>query len=318
MPDVDIDTALDWRGRTVVDRDGKKIGTFDELFLDEDDRPAWAGVTTGLFGRRQTFVPLAQAERVGDDLRVPYDEQAVKDAPNIDPAEQLSADEEAVLYEHYGMRSSSPAPADSDAGSPAQVGAEQGAVVAEAPTADSGTEPEGAGDDRPTDRPDDAETGTEAPLVGSARGEDVEPDASRDATTRSARGEDVEPDASRDEMIRSARGEDVEPDASRDAMTRSARGEDVEPDASRDAMTRSARGEDVEPDASRDAMTRSEEEVVVGTRTRVRGRARLKKYVVTEHVQKTVPVQREEVRVEFEPTRDDSDPGPQEAPPSES
>jgi hypothetical protein len=282
MPDVDIDTALDWRGRTVVDRDGKKIGTFDELFLDEDDRPAWAGVTTGLFGRRQTFVPLAQAERVGDDLRVPYDEQAVKDAPNIDPAEQLSADEEAVLYEHYGMRSSSPAPADSDAGSPAQVGAEQGAVVAEAPTADSGTEPEGAGDDRPTDRPDDAETGTEAPLVGSARGEDVEPDASRDA------------------------------------MTRSARGEDVEPDASRDAMTRSARGEDVEPDASRDAMTRSEEEVVVGTRTRVRGRARLKKYVVTEHVQKTVPVQREEVRVEFEPTRDDSDPGPQEAPPSES
>jgi hypothetical protein len=283
MPDVDIDTALDWRGRTVVDRDGKKIGTFDELFLDEDDRPAWAGVTTGLFGRRQTFVPLAQAERVGDDLRVPYDEQAVKDAPNIDPAEQLSADEEAVLYEHYGMRSSSPAPADSDAGSPAQVGAEQGAVVAEAPTADSGTEPEGAGDDRPTDRPDDAETGTaEAPLVGSARGEDVEPDASRDA------------------------------------MTRSARGEDVEPDASRDAMTRSARGEDVEPDASRDAMTRSEEEVVVGTRTRVRGRARLKKYVVTEHVQKTVPVQREEVRVEFEPTRDDNDPGPQQAPPSES
>jgi stress response protein YsnF len=65
-------------------------------------------------------------------------------------------------------------------------------------------------------------------------------------------------------------------------------------------------------------MTRSEEEVVVGTRTRVRGRARLKKYVVTEHVQKTVPVQREEVRVEFEPTRDDSDPGPQQAPPSES
>ena len=49
------------------------------------------------------------------------------------------------------------------------------------------------------------------------------------------------------------------------------------------------------------AMTRSEEELVVGTRRKVRGRARLKKYVVTEHVQKVVPVQREEVRVEFEP-----------------
>ena len=48
-------------------------------------------------------------------------------------------------------------------------------------------------------------------------------------------------------------------------------------------------------------MTRSEEELVVGTRRKVRGKARLKKYVVTEHVQRTVPVQREEVRVEYEP-----------------
>jgi stress response protein YsnF len=48
-------------------------------------------------------------------------------------------------------------------------------------------------------------------------------------------------------------------------------------------------------------MIRSEEEVDVGTRRRVAGKARLKKYVVTEHVQKVVPVQREEVRVEFEP-----------------
>jgi stress response protein YsnF len=48
-------------------------------------------------------------------------------------------------------------------------------------------------------------------------------------------------------------------------------------------------------------MIRSEEEVSVGTRRRVSGKARLKKYVVTEHVQKVVPVQREEVRVEFEP-----------------
>ena len=57
--------------------------------------------------------------------------------------------------------------------------------------------------------------------------------------------------------------------------------------------------------------------MVVGTRTRERGRARLKKYVVTEHVQKTVPVRREEVRVEFEPTRDDSDAGTEQDPPRE-
>jgi uncharacterized protein (TIGR02271 family) len=55
-----------------------------------------------------------------------------------------------------------------------------------------------------------------------------------------------------------------------------------------------------------DAMTRSEEELRVGTTSRESGRARLRKYVVTEQVEKTVPVQREEVRVEREPITDDN------------
>jgi uncharacterized protein (TIGR02271 family) len=51
-------------------------------------------------------------------------------------------------------------------------------------------------------------------------------------------------------------------------------------------------------------MTRSEEELHVGKAQRERGRARLRKYVVTEEVQQTVPVQREEIRVEREPITD--------------
>lgn len=56
--------------------------------------------------------------------------------------------------------------------------------------------------------------------------------------------------------------------------------------------------------ASDDAMTRSEEELRVGTTKREAGRVRLRKYVVTENVQTTVPVQREEVRIEREPITD--------------
>lgn len=55
-----------------------------------------------------------------------------------------------------------------------------------------------------------------------------------------------------------------------------------------------------------DAMTRSEERMHVGTERREVGRARLRKYVVTEEVQQTVPVRREEVRVEREPITDDN------------
>ena len=60
-------------------------------------------------------------------------------------------------------------------------------------------------------------------------------------------------------------------------------------------------GKDVSGPTTDDAMTRSEEELHVGTSRRERGRARLRKYVITEEVQQTVPVQREEVRVEREP-----------------
>jgi uncharacterized protein (TIGR02271 family) len=63
-------------------------------------------------------------------------------------------------------------------------------------------------------------------------------------------------------------------------------------------------GRDVSGPTTDDAMTRSEEEVRVGTAARERGRVRLRKYVVTEQVQKTVPVSREEVRLEREPITD--------------
>ncbi|GAA4335342.1 PRC and DUF2382 domain-containing protein [Streptomyces venetus] len=55
-----------------------------------------------------------------------------------------------------------------------------------------------------------------------------------------------------------------------------------------------------------DAMTRSEERMRVGVERREAGRARLRKYVVTEEVQLTVPVRHEGVRVEREPITDEN------------
>jgi len=60
-------------------------------------------------------------------------------------------------------------------------------------------------------------------------------------------------------------------------------------------------GHDTSGPTTDDAMTRSEEQLRVGTERREAGRARMRKYVVTENVTKTVPVSREEVRVEREP-----------------
>jgi uncharacterized protein (TIGR02271 family) len=63
-------------------------------------------------------------------------------------------------------------------------------------------------------------------------------------------------------------------------------------------------GRDTSGPTTDNAMTRSEEEVDVGTTQREAGRARLRKVVVTDQVETTVPVQREEVRLEREPVTD--------------
>jgi uncharacterized protein (TIGR02271 family) len=60
-------------------------------------------------------------------------------------------------------------------------------------------------------------------------------------------------------------------------------------------------GRDTSGPTTDQAMTRSEEELRVGKTSEETGRARLRKYVVTEEKQVTVPVQREEVRIEREP-----------------
>jgi uncharacterized protein (TIGR02271 family) len=96
--------VTEWRGQELLDSDGEKIGTIEEIYLDTDtDRPEWALVKTGLFGGKGTFVPLSQADPTGDGVRVPFEKSHVKDAPSIDPDGELSRSEERTLYEHYGL-----------------------------------------------------------------------------------------------------------------------------------------------------------------------------------------------------------------------
>ncbi len=79
---------------------------------------------------------------------------------------------------------------------------------------------------------------------------------------------------------------------------------DREYEGDREFDERGTVGHDTSGPTTDDAMTRSEERMRVGTEQVEAGRARLRKYVVTENVTQTVPVSREEVRVEREPITD--------------
>jgi uncharacterized protein (TIGR02271 family) len=184
----EINEAYDWQGRTIVGSDNEKIGKVDEVYLDDrSGKPEWVTVKSGIFGSKSNFVPLVGASSVGEDVSVQVTKDQVKDAPGVEADGELSQDEEAKLFEHYGVPYT-------DEGSVTAEGAPQGRS--------SGT------------------------------------------------------------------------------------------------------GHDTSGPDTDSAMTRSEEELRVGTRSVETGRVRLRKHVVTEMVTKTVPVQREEVRIEREPITD--------------
>jgi uncharacterized protein (TIGR02271 family) len=210
-----IDDVRTWRGQQAHGRDGEKLGTIADIYLDRDTgEPEWAAIKTGLFGTKVSFAPLAEATHSGDGVQLPYTKDQLKDAPNAEADGELSQEEEAALYRHYGLDYSE---APSDSGLP---------------------------------------TG-------------------HDATDRDVTDGDL---------------------------------------TDRETTGRGRVGHDTSGPTTDDAMTRSEEELRVGTAKREAGRARLRKYVVTENVTQTVPVQREEVRVEREPIKeanvDDATSGP--------
>ncbi|WP_144317069.1 PRC-barrel domain-containing protein, partial [Streptomyces sp. sk226] len=91
-------------GLTVYDNDGEKVGSVGRVYVDDDTgKPDWVTVKTGLFGMKESFVPLAGARRVGSDLHVAHPKESVKDAPRVDADAHLSVAEEEELYRHYGL-----------------------------------------------------------------------------------------------------------------------------------------------------------------------------------------------------------------------
>ncbi|MFF7591568.1 DUF2382 domain-containing protein [Kitasatospora purpeofusca] len=144
---TDIDPR-DLIGHKAVDRNGDKIGTIDEVYLDDaTGRPEWAAVRTGIFGR-DAFVPLTTSEFSGDELRVPYDKSLVKESPDFGVGQHLSPAQELQLYRYYGLDTpvdgrpsagdgSGSEPADLDFGATADRGAAAGTAAVGAAAANA-------------------------------------------------------------------------------------------------------------------------------------------------------------------------------------
>lgn len=95
--------AYESHSRTILASDGATIGTVSEIYLDDrTQKPEWVTVAGGPFGSMR-FVPLAGASSDGDTIRARVTMKQVQDAPSVDPDRHVSEQEEARLFEHYGI-----------------------------------------------------------------------------------------------------------------------------------------------------------------------------------------------------------------------
>ncbi|MET9634181.1 PRC and DUF2382 domain-containing protein [Lentzea sp. NPDC006480] len=94
----------------VIDNHGEKIGSVKRVWLEDGTgRPMWAEVHTGLFGMKESFVPIQQGQVAGGAITVPVAKEQVKDAPSVHTSgDHMSDQEQEALYRHYGMRMPQP------------------------------------------------------------------------------------------------------------------------------------------------------------------------------------------------------------------
>ena len=69
---IGTDTISRVIGKDVYDESGDKIGSASEVYLDDETgQPEWVTVKTGLFGTKESFVPIRDADLTDDGVRVP-------------------------------------------------------------------------------------------------------------------------------------------------------------------------------------------------------------------------------------------------------
>lgn len=116
---VSEDQARQLLGAQIIGADGENVGTVKDVYLnDRTGELSWVSVATGWFGRTESLLPLDGAKISHDQIRVPFDQPTIKNAPRYQSSVPLSPQDEDELYRHYGI------PADAAA---ARVPADQGA-----------------------------------------------------------------------------------------------------------------------------------------------------------------------------------------------
>lgn len=105
-----MEELIDLRGAEVVDREGARIGTVAQIWVDNvNGLPEWAEVAMGRTGRNTRYVPLRAADLGDGRMVVNYTRDEVERSPDVDPR-RSGRDEGEALYRHYRQPLPAPPP----------------------------------------------------------------------------------------------------------------------------------------------------------------------------------------------------------------
>lgn len=92
-----------WSGHRLDGIGGSGIGKVEGVLVDEGSgEPQWLVARMGRFGHH-TVVPARDAVEGVGRVWVPYDRDAIRGAPKVDPGAPLTAAQERDLLAHYGI-----------------------------------------------------------------------------------------------------------------------------------------------------------------------------------------------------------------------
>ena len=93
--------ASAWGGKMLVDREGAAIGTVTQIYSDNaTGLPEWATIR---LGEATVFLPLLDAVEADGQVRVQVKRDDVAKAPMVGPGRRITEQEEARLYQYYGI-----------------------------------------------------------------------------------------------------------------------------------------------------------------------------------------------------------------------
>ena len=93
----------DWHELEVVSDDGEHVGKLVDVYVTKDTgEPEFLLVSSDFLGHHLALVPAEGASRSEERVQVAVTKSAIAGAPTVHADNELSPDEEKLLFEHYG------------------------------------------------------------------------------------------------------------------------------------------------------------------------------------------------------------------------